>query len=525
MLKKIINRIIKQKDTVSWHKLSNVESEAENFELGYITDNKRRLYTVIISSNDDLSKKALDNLVYQIKMLTNQELITLSNNFRKNSGIEWMTDWSKIDPSKIIQNFENDMQKIVFLGLGTFNPNGYYREKCLNLLVKYNTESLPYIILRQNDWVHSIHNKAFDFSSKILNDLNIKEMYDIIEFVQVTPKQYYRDIDTIDDFYEVYKSKLLSLSKHLEIKDLINLEYHKKRFIYNIILNENILSNSFMYWLFNYERDLNCKKIILRSKSGDSIFSEEFINEMINSKDNFIRRVAIGKKYDKTNNIWPGIEKYLLDEYSSIRKLTRYILEKHTDFDIYNYCKQAYLKEESKECILALGELGNNDDLDLIKNNLNSDDVKIIFSSLVSVTKLSNNLDKELYYKYLLHDNSKISKYCYKIIIRNKLKYDINQVYNDFVIQQSSSIKFYLFRIIENDKSLDGLCSMLEIFNLNDDLYTLKAEKYLSEYWVEYYKPSLDELNRLKELYLKYQNNLSKSINSNLSFLIKTLEK
>lgn len=34
MLKKIINRIIKQKDTVSWHKLSNVESEAENFELG-----------------------------------------------------------------------------------------------------------------------------------------------------------------------------------------------------------------------------------------------------------------------------------------------------------------------------------------------------------------------------------------------------------------------------------------------------------------------------------------------------------
>lgn len=47
------------------------------------------------------------------------------------------------------------------LGLLSFNPNGFIREKALRQLASgFDGKELPFILLRANDWVESIHNQA-----------------------------------------------------------------------------------------------------------------------------------------------------------------------------------------------------------------------------------------------------------------------------------------------------------------------------------------------------------------------------
>lgn len=47
------------------------------------------------------------------------------------------------------------------LGLLSFNPNGFVREKALRQLAsRFDGKELPFILLRANDWVESIHNQA-----------------------------------------------------------------------------------------------------------------------------------------------------------------------------------------------------------------------------------------------------------------------------------------------------------------------------------------------------------------------------
>lgn len=67
------------------------------------------------------------------------------------------------------------------LGLFSFNPNGFIREKAVRQLAKrFDGSELPFILLRANDWVESVHNQAIaalqerlegDYSRHFTNNL------------------------------------------------------------------------------------------------------------------------------------------------------------------------------------------------------------------------------------------------------------------------------------------------------------------------------------------------------------------
>ena len=51
--------------------------------------------------------------------------------------------------------FRSDRDYFWILALGSFHPNGYYRQACLEEMAGY-PGALPFLVLRLNDWVGEV---------------------------------------------------------------------------------------------------------------------------------------------------------------------------------------------------------------------------------------------------------------------------------------------------------------------------------------------------------------------------------
>lgn len=67
-------------------------------------------------------------------------------------------------------------QYVAILCMGTFHSNGYFRQSCMEELAQYE-ESLPFLVIRLNDWVEEIRNSAYDLVMYRIKTCGIKELF------------------------------------------------------------------------------------------------------------------------------------------------------------------------------------------------------------------------------------------------------------------------------------------------------------------------------------------------------------
>lgn len=76
--------------------------------------------------------------------MTSVQIMRLDEEFRQYTSMEWMIDWSQIMPLSFKKMIRNREEYLWVVRLGTFHPNGYFREKCIRELEE-DEASLPYL--------------------------------------------------------------------------------------------------------------------------------------------------------------------------------------------------------------------------------------------------------------------------------------------------------------------------------------------------------------------------------------------
>lgn len=56
--------------------------------------------------------------------------LELYERFRELTSLEWFVDWQKVSITGILEKLEPEDGNYVLI-LGTFHPNGYFREACV----------------------------------------------------------------------------------------------------------------------------------------------------------------------------------------------------------------------------------------------------------------------------------------------------------------------------------------------------------------------------------------------------------
>ncbi len=150
-------------DQVIWNYLQNKKLFAEAnlskaklseaLEQAVAHDDITSIYLVTglcLHPTAEIREKAWAVIDYLLRDVTAKDLIKIdivSRNYR-----------IIIEPIKLLDELTIPTN---VLGLLSFNPNGFIREKALRQLAKrFNGSELPFILLRANDWVESIHNLA-----------------------------------------------------------------------------------------------------------------------------------------------------------------------------------------------------------------------------------------------------------------------------------------------------------------------------------------------------------------------------
>ena len=128
--------------------LEIIEKELEKLESG---DMRELLMVYCAFAVGDKKRMRLVGHVIrkQLECLTLGQMIGLYKRFRTFTSLEWSIDWSALSLKPIMDALDGENQKEerkYVLILGTFHPNGYFRERCMEELAK-ERGALPYLML------------------------------------------------------------------------------------------------------------------------------------------------------------------------------------------------------------------------------------------------------------------------------------------------------------------------------------------------------------------------------------------
>lgn len=165
-----------------WNKIKNRNVFCEGLtkaEAGLREKDEKWLhiaYGAFASNDPELicrAGRAVRNLLKDYNM---SKMIRLSETFRQYTSMEWYIDWNAIQPGNLKRWFESEEDYRYAMILGSFHPNGYYREKCLHELVNCKN-ALPFILLRMNDWVEEIRQFAEAAACRVIQSCPVEDLF------------------------------------------------------------------------------------------------------------------------------------------------------------------------------------------------------------------------------------------------------------------------------------------------------------------------------------------------------------
>lgn len=464
-------------------------------------------YSGIIEGNCEYIRQFAKALSKTISQMSGKQIIKLSESFREHTSVCWNYDWKNFDPETIRNCTECEQDYISIIAVGTFHPDGYYRQKCLEKLAVYDGNE-GYIILRLNDWIENIRKSAEKIIIQRIDKCSADELIYLSPYIYKLKYCGRRNSHIIDKILSVLYEKT-SKCDDINLYKIKKYDFETRKLIYIILCQKNILSAEKLEMLINMEKNNFCQSYLI--SHFFSLYSPDMkkTDEFLNHKSFHVRYTALQYKYSKLQNIWDGFEKFLLDKRKSIREFAAYYLRKHSDFDIPQFYRENLNSENPLYAIIGLGETGIKSDAELIIPFLKSDNSRIICAVISALSNLSQSESSEIYWKYLLDSRVSIAKSAYMAVLKCKIRYGCEALYNE-IIKSDEVRKKYLINILcFNEDSWERLPFLLCLadfrkkhfesceYNISRAIYNRNTYKNISPALADKIRNSI-ELNKEK---------------------------
>lgn len=208
-----------------------------DFEILPNIDKFPNLYKILFVDDIILKEKIIKTIISFSSTLKPEQLLQLHDIFRERTSFDWNSnvDWKNININELLVENMSEFEKIYFIGIASFHPNGYFREKCLNELIKYNSGvEIPFLIIKLTDWVKTIKNKAQIELEKRINNENITF---IIQNLHLLYKLKEKKRNNNDKIITLSKQLLLKFDSFEQVlPDLQNVSKKTKQFCYEILM-------------------------------------------------------------------------------------------------------------------------------------------------------------------------------------------------------------------------------------------------------------------------------------------------
>lgn len=441
------------------------------------------IYTFLTSKHPEIVRTAATTLANYVDPMDPKYLIRFDEQFRSCTSVEWSIDWSRVDISRIASILGKNKTFIWMMRLGTFNPNGYYREKCIRVL-KSDPGSYIFLLIRLKDWVEEVRDAARQACNDI-SSLSFYELVNCLSALEKVKRSKRSDPYFLKELEAKLSDRIKELSPGFDRRYLKGFDVPTRRTLYRILLENKRLGKEDVKAILDSENHSQCLYYIMSLYIEKYDLTAEELDEFMDHKSVSVQRSAIEQKYKIFGNSWPGLENKLLSPSGPIRELARYILKKHDDFDCRTFYMEHFDPSVKKACIAGLGETGKPEDTAILMPFLEDTDAKAVRITLHAIAVLNGEKSAELYWKYLQDGRGNVVSQAFKEITRLDIKYGAKQIYELFEKTDSDPVKRKLANRLVREPYWERIPYILMLYSYGDE--KIQSLIRLGLYWKHSY--------------------------------------
>lgn len=458
-----------------WKRKSEKENEIRKKQQAHILAGIQKLtegdgsyihvvYSAFAYNDKNLIRDAGIAIRLHLNNYTMSQMIKLSECFRQYTSLEWSVEWRGIYLKDIKSYFEQERDYIYSLILGSFHPNGYFREHCIMNLAEYQ-DTLAFIILRMNDWVENVRKSAINLIIHKIETCSIHELFYASLSLNRVKYSERRDASDLSKIFDMISKRIEDEIQDIPLGKICYYDFEIRKNIYRLLFSKKILGKEKADYLLARERHSFCKTLIISGILELYECSIEQINSYLINENSNIRRKALEYKYSLIKDSWNGLEVMLLDQNSGIRELVVYILRKHKKYNVLNYYIEHLKDNNPATPIIGIGENGSKEQVNMLLPFLDYNEEKIIRITLTSLGRLMGFEGCDLYWKYLMDNRLGVSKAAYLAICNNSIHYGCEELAGAYSKNEVYHVKRYLVLLIMQENSWERLPYLLYLYD------------------------------------------------------------
>jgi len=476
----------------------------------------------VFAERHDQSKLIAAKVLHEtLDKLSFEEVIRVDEQIRQTTSMEWSINWRELDINNFFTSLMDEQNKRAVTVFASFNPNGFIRERAVRLMRDYDG-TLPYIILRQNDWVLQVRqaaSAAFTYRLRRLSEGEILAALPFAEKLKWSSRGSHGEYT--DRFFEV-----LTAPEHLTdlINGLDNKNVRTRRICVNALFGVNPPKIELAAERLTCEPEPFLRATIFRKLSDHGHSLSDAINVFLCDKYPANRMLAfqylIGAN---TDCIYDVAKNLLLDKSAAIRELAQEVIKKQTpEFDFRSFYLDS-LDRNTAAAIYGLGENGQSGDAVALSKYLDDVRTSVVKSTMVSLIKLDGKNYNYTITEMLNDARAGVVKTARDLVLKMSLP-DYEKVKEIFSVTAYKHTKLKCLDVLFAASKWSSMIYMLEAVSDDDEDIKNKSivaiNRWLFRYNRSFALPSGKQTEKIRRIIQKLNRQLSSKIQEELLFIL-----
>lgn len=451
------------------------------------------LFCVFAEDHAPSKEKAAKALLQLLEQMQFDDISRTDMRMRDTSSMEWNINWreKRLDDF-FTRGMTEDERRAVTI-FASFNPNGYTREQAVWQMAKTG-RTLPYILLRQNDWVQQVRYAAARAFDERLQDLSEGELVEALPFAEKLKRS---SRGSHGEYTERFFALLCAPQHRKDLQaGLRDGHVRTRRICIEAMLAMPAFDEDLIRQHLQVERDPFLRGMLFRGLVQKNAVTPQLAEDVRGDKYPLNRLLAL-QYFEKTERAAETAYQMLPDKNAVVRGEARRIMQsRQPQFDALAYYKDRR-PTHPETSIYGIGETGGPAECALLEGYLQDARSAIVRAAMVGLMRLDCNTYALAIMELLADERSGVVKTAQRLLRKNGVP-DFARLWEIMEAVPSERTKLTCLPLLETDAKWSRLIWLLRALRIDSALLRVQVLSSL-ERWAEQFNRSFALASRRQE--------------------------
>ena len=449
------------------------------------------------------------------------EIVRMDRRMRETTSVGWGIDWREWNIANFFTPQMSEEERRAVCVFASFHPNGFIREQAVHMLKEFDA-TLPYLILRQNDWVAQVREAASAAAAHRLRNLSEGELLAALPFAEKL-RRGCRDCydDDIDRIFTVLTApeQVRELANGLESANI-----RTRRICTDALFGASPPNIELAAARLTCELEPFLRAVIFKKLNAVGYPMEDAAAVFLRDKYAANRMLALRYLLDShAEGVRGAAERLLLDRSAMVRTAAQHAIEEQTPgFDFRGFylgCVEQY----PAAAICGLGEKGLPEDAAELAGHLKDGRIAVVKAAMGALMRLDRETFGPVIAELLNDARPGVAKTARNLVIKMVMP-DYERVREIFAAAAREHTKIMCADILFRAQKWQRLIYMLETAAAGEERIREKSltaiAVWLANFNRSFLQPSEKQAAKIRELVRSLQGNLPKGTAAEVLFML-----